>query len=448
MGAFFPLFANKSSAVSPPLWLAERLLTSETGLTSNQANRAAISPAPARSGHFRIECLGWRETRHHLVEWQELVTRCIEPNTFLEPAFALTLAQHSPAARRPAFLLVFLRQRNEEPGRLIGLCALATEGKFDVMARGWRPALSACGAPLLDSIHGADAFDLMLGWCAQRSRNAAGMLFPMLNAGGKTAALIRSRAVALGLATESLGVHARAILPVKHDMLNWRDTISAGRLKELQRQRRRLDECGDLAWVGAEDPKSVRLALERFLVLESAGWKGGQGTALLNDPAIATFARTTTRMLAREGKCRIDSFELDGRPIAMGITISSGKSASLWKIAYDQEFSSLSPGVQFILEYTRRQIVRPEVSFTDSCAVADHPMIDRLWRDRMGVEDILVAVTASRAEAFRSAVEREVLRRRTRDFVKRTYHAVRGRRGGRPLSASVQRESAPGNHIR
>ena len=44
-------------------------------------------------------------------------------------------------------------------------------------------------------------------------------------------------------------------------------------------------------------------------------------------------------------------------------------------------FASASPGVQLTLALTERQI-GTGVAETDSCAIADHPMIDRIWPDR------------------------------------------------------------------
>ena len=170
------------------------------------------------------------------------------------------------------------------------------------------------------------------------------------------------------------------------------------------------------------------MAFERFLALEALGWKGGRGTALLCDPATVTSMRSMTRALAREGKCRVDSLELDGKPIAMGVTLISGKAAALWKIAYDENRAALSPGVQFTLEYTRRQLAANSVDFTDSCAIADHPMIDRIWPDRMPVVDIFTAIHPDRAAAFHAAASREHVRRRARAIAKSAWNALRTRR--------------------
>ena len=110
----------------------------------------------------------------------------------------------------------------------------------------------------------------------------------------------------------------------------------------------------------------------------------------------------------------------------MGIVLMSGDQAFLWKIAYDERFAALSPGVQFIIDFTLRQTADRTVATTDSCAIPDHPMIDRLWPDRLEIADVLLAPSAARAEAFAAAARRERIRRRLRAFAKRAYYAAVG----------------------
>jgi hypothetical protein len=164
----------------------------------------------------------------------------------------------------------------------------------------------------------------------------------------------------------------------------------------------------------ASTPAALRTAAEAFLALEGAGWKAGRG-ALLSDPALATFLRSATRQLAEDGLCRIVSLRLDGRPIAMTILFDSQNHSYCWKIAFDERFRAQAPGVQLIYEVTRLQLARPEIALTDSCAIANHPMIDRLWPDRVEICDLAVA---TRASAFRHACARETLRRGLRAAAK------------------------------
>ena len=446
MATCFPLFAHTSVASERVAWLTRRGRPSQTMAASRSAppSRSADASAHRLAG---VEILGWEEARLRIPEWADLMTRSLETNVFLEPAFALTQAQHALPAHRPVFMFVSRTSPGDETGRLIGLCAFSVKGrKFGAVARSWQSRLVALGTPLLDHTHGAEAFDLILAWFTRNSGRTAGVLFPALPASGPTAQLISERAAALGLHTRPYDAHVRAVLPAGGDCeALWRDTIPQKRMKEFRRQYRRLGERGKLTWVSVRDPQKIRMAMEQFLALESRGWKGNCGSALLSDPAIRTFVRAMVRMLSQQGRCRIDSLELDGNPVAMGITIFSGRSAALWKIAYDETFAAYSPGVQFALEFTRRQIADGSIELTDSCAIPDHPMIDRIWPGRMAVCDLLVEVSKDRSDAFTSAGERERLRRRARGLAKQFYHMVRNARFAVPLPAH---SPGRGNHVR
>ncbi len=239
-------------------------------------------------------------------------------------------------------------------------------------------------------------------------------------------ALMRARTATGTLLCERFDPRARAVLKGNCDVDALLERgLSSKRLRKIERQRLRLARLGTLAYVRGE-ATHVRVAAELFLALEARGWKGTGGTALLSDPGLTTFARSMTRLLARAGKCRIDRLDLDGEPIAMGIFLTSGKNAFVWKVAYDERYAAFSPGVQFMIDFTRRQSADPMIDRTDSCAIPDHPMINRLWPDRLDLADILIAPAGASVDAFAALALRERMRRALRARAKRAYHALKG----------------------
>ena len=141
--------------------------------------------------------------------------------------------------------------------------------------------------------------------------------------------------------------------------------------------------------------------------------------------------RTMTRLMAHEGRCRIDSLEVDGQPIAMGILITAGSRAHFWKTTFDERHAALSPGVHFALDLTQAQAGEAGLTLTDSCAVPDHPMIDRIWGDRMSIVDLVIALPHRSLEdqTFRRAFGKEVARRRLRGMLKTAYRTALRWRG-------------------
>jgi hypothetical protein len=83
---------------------------------------------------------------------------------------------------------------------------------------------------------------------------------------------------------------------------------------------------------------------------------------------------------------------VDGRAIAAAIVLRSGRCAWFWKIAYDEAFARYSPGVMLTVELTHELLDDPGVTRADSCATANHAMIDHLWRERIPLCDRLIAV--------------------------------------------------------
>ena len=169
----------------------------------------------------------------------------------------------------------------------------------------------------------------------------------------------------------------------------------------------------------------MRDALEQFLTLESSGWKGKSG-ALLAHPALSAFSRGATRFLAREGKCRVARLTLAGRPLAMGVVIESRGRAYFWKIAFDEQFRAQAPGIYLLYELTRALSVRADIDMTDSCAIANHPMIDRFWPDRVAI--CRRGGPVARRGRFRRGLPFDTLRRGLRASAKRVFLRLLGRK--------------------
>jgi hypothetical protein len=182
------------------------------------------------------------------------------------------------------------------------------------------------------------------------------------------------------------------------------------RRKEVRRQWRRLNETGAVALGAAAGTSAIGGAIDNFLALEAAGWKGRAGTAAAGHSDLQRFVRKAVAGLTAEGKATIDRLFVDGRAIAAAIVLRSGRSAWFWKIAYDEAFARFSPGVLLSVALTEALLEDLGVVQADSCATADHPMIDHIWRERLPLCNRLVGVRQQapfaivrRLEALRSA---------------------------------------------
>ncbi|WP_051134261.1 GNAT family N-acetyltransferase [Methylocystis sp. ATCC 49242] len=356
-------------------------------------------------------------------EWTSLAARALEPNAFFEPGFALAAALHFPPKARPVFIVVWSRQ----PGggrRMMGLFPITPANPLtgDGFIRLWLHKQAALATPLVDREKAVEVLEAFLDWLEARSF-ARGIVFSRTTADGRFHAALADAARRKGRRMEILDSYERAALFAGGDADAVLARGSRKRLNEIGRLRRRLAEMGRVDFDFAATPEEVRGATEEFLALEASGWKAGRG-ALLSQASLTTFLRSATRLLAREGRCKIHALRLEGRPIAMGVLIESQRRNYYWKIAFDENFRSLGPGVQLVHEQTRLLLSRPEVELTDSCAIANHPMIDRLWPDRIGVCDLAVQLQSGREGDFLAGCRRDLGRRRLRDLAKRAANRL------------------------
>jgi CelD/BcsL family acetyltransferase involved in cellulose biosynthesis len=196
---------------------------------------------------------------------------------------------------------------------------------------------------------------------------------------------VRAIALNAGRPLVLLGAHRRAMLSRALAPADLRAALPRDKRKELGRQLRRLGDRGPVSFTSDVTPDCVRARFEEFLALEQAGWKGQKGTALASSVVTAAFARDALFNLADAGKVRIDSLRLGARPVAILVSLIAGTVAYTWKTTYDEAYAHFSPGVQLMVEAPARLFSDPAVQLIDSCATADHPMVDGLWAERRGI---------------------------------------------------------------
>jgi CelD/BcsL family acetyltransferase involved in cellulose biosynthesis len=369
-----------------------------------------------RIGPYLIETRALADLRDLRADWEALAQTALERNVFLEPGFLLHAAQHLTEARLARAILIW-REEGDAP-RLVGLfpVTLPRLPFAPGEARGFTSVYGASGVPLVAAREAEEVISHYLQHLAGRGARHAGALFPLVPREGAFATALMNVARRSGRTISEFGCHERAVLRA-----GTATALNAKKAKELKRQLRRLAEQGEVRFERVRTSAAVRAAVEDFLSLEARGWKGQRGSAMMQDAGAAAFARSMTRDLARQGRCRVDLMKVGERIIAAGIVLEAGGISSFWKIAYDEEFAAFSPGVQLTLELSRRQAARKTVTLTDSCAVAGHPMIDRVWHERASVCDLMVATRTTPSAAASAIVLRENTRRRLRAVAKSAY---------------------------
>ncbi|TGD96606.1 GNAT family N-acetyltransferase [Methylobacterium nonmethylotrophicum] len=163
-----------------------------------------------------------------------------------------------------------------------------------------------------------------------------------------------------------------------------------GRLKDLRRRRRRLDEAGAVTIEAVGPDGDLARAVEAFLALEASGWKGRAGTALACRRETADFARDLFRAGGGPVTARADLLRLDGRVVAASLALVGGGTATLLKTAYDEALRHLAPGVLLEAEIVR---ALHESRFADrlDSATLDSAVLDDLYPERTRIAEIVLS---------------------------------------------------------
>jgi len=157
--------------------------------------------------------------------------------------------------------------------------------------------------------------------------------------------------------------------------------IGRERRRTLARSARRLADAGELRRSVAQGGE-VAAALEDFLALERAGWKGRAGTAIASETGVEAFVREMSERSAPQGALAVHRLELGGRTIAAMLELSAGSLRIPWKIAHDPVFAKRSPGAQLLLEAIKGWLAEPRVARVDPVCEAYNPLAGSLMPDR------------------------------------------------------------------
>ncbi|WP_170181838.1 GNAT family N-acetyltransferase [Phreatobacter stygius] len=313
-----------------------------------------------------------------MAEAWSVLAQAAGPNVFLEPGFALAARGIDPASGLGAVVM-------EEGGRLVGFAP----GRF--MLGGavfalWTHPYAPYGAPLV--LPGAERPVLARLVDYLRAAGAVALDWPLLDDGSPLTAALGVLAGPSQHRVDVLEAHRRAALI----------TADPPRpSKELRRLGRRLAEQGELVVVSTASGLALADATEAFLRLEAEGWKGRKGSALAVSADSRRFFDEAMSGLAASGQAQIDLMLLDGKAVAGAVVLRAGDRAWYWKTAYGEAHARYSPGALMTLELTERLCADPAIRLVDSCAIAGHPMIDRIWTGRLGITSRLVALRPGRA---------------------------------------------------
>ena len=361
------------------------MLEAGARLSGIAAERPLPRVAEHAPGSFAFATVSSRAAGGLASEWARLAARSAGDNVFFHPDFAIPAMRH---LGRDAVSVANVTVA----GKLVAIAPFvrARLGRIARAVRLWSHPYGPLGLPLIAPDKVDEAVAALAEGLVPHGAGIS-LIVPDLPLDGPVACALLRFAEMADRPTVVLDAHARAVLDrPPTGALDLRSGLAARRRKEYARQMRRLGALGCVTVEAAVEPDHVRCRFAEFMTVEAGGWKGRGGTALASLPAIAEFARAAISNRADAGAARIHSIRLDDRPIAVLVSLLAGATAFTWKIAYDETYARFSPGAQLMMEAAESLLSDRSIVRINSCATADHPMVNRLWPGRMAIGTLVI----------------------------------------------------------
>jgi len=328
-----------------------------------------------------------------LSSWEELAAQAVQPNPCAEPAFVIPASRHLVEGSAVRLLVV------HDGPRWTACLPVRRAPRWRELPRGsvsaWHHLYCTSTAPLLDVNCPHEAVGLLLDHLVapEELGSAPPRIFGIdeLPEGAAAEALI-DEASRRGLPLLVADRWKRAAVHKREHVEDYLSGLSSRRRAELRRRRKRLAERlgTDVKMVDRSDDPD---AAEAFLTLEAAGWKGRAGTALACNPDHAAFFRSMCEGFRRTGHLHLWSLESEnGRPVAMACRLQSMDVLFTFKIAFDEDYASLGPGVAAEMEALHAFHEREDLSMIDSCTDPANELLNELYPDRVTVCDIAIGL--------------------------------------------------------
>lgn len=342
-----------------------------------------------------------------IIQWDALAQWASEPNPFFESWFLLP-ALRALDPQGEVRLLCF-----HIDGQLAGLMPIHHNWNYYSYplphAANWVHPNCFLGAPLVARGCEAAFWRAVLEWVDRNCRSAIFLHFTEMPLAGE---LYDALEGVIAEQNRPSGIVMRQQRPVLSSPLAseryFETTYSPKRCRKLRRQFNRLSEAGTVEFAWHWDDAGIAPWCEEFLEIEASGWKREAGSALACSSAtVAMFCEALEGAAARGKLVRL-SLLFDDRPIAMLANFVDAPGSFGFKTAFDERFACYSPGVQLEREYLKT-LDRDDITWCDSCAAPNHPVIAEMWTARRAIGRISVGIGGPvRRTAFKTILAQEL----------------------------------------
>jgi CelD/BcsL family acetyltransferase involved in cellulose biosynthesis len=332
---------------------------------------AAVRRRPTGTGTI-VQVLSDAAALRALVpDWEALAAEAAEPNPFYEHWMLLPALEAYGGKESFRCVAVW------EDGRLGALFPMQLEpryrGRLPLRTlRSWRHRNMLVGTPLIRAKSVANCVAALL-----QSRLAPVMEFDYVCAGGLFYGALAEAAWASRFPLIVSDAYARALLVRDRDP---RERFNSNMKNNLRRCEARLGAHGKVSPVRLAPGDDLGAWTEEFMSLEARGWKGRAGSALGCREDDRRFVAEVFPEAFRRGQLIITGLNLGARALARHIMFTGGEGAFTFKIAYDEDYASCSPGILAEVDNVRQFMENPGPRWIDSNTMPENKNYGRVWK--------------------------------------------------------------------
>jgi hypothetical protein len=357
----------------------------------------AVSGPPAAPPLTALVVDTVEQLEAHVSAWEALAAAALEPNIFFEPWLLLPALKAYGRGSRLRFLLLFAPDPSRLRQRLLcGFFPLERRAHCHGLPcpclRMWRHPHCYLATPLLRTGYARDCLTAFFAWLATDRHSAPLLSLDLIPAEGPWHRLLSDYLHEQAPLVFVADSWTRAFFePGASGEAYLRASLSGTHRRALQRRRKRLAEQGRLECRTLANGEDAEPWIAEFLRLEAGGWKGRQGTALASAAADRDFFTAVAGEAHRRGRLMLVALTLDGRPIACRCSFRAGDGSLAFKTAFDEAFTSFSPGALLEVEHIHHLHAVPGLRWMDSCTSPDNTLFNRLWKDRRAFQSLVIA---------------------------------------------------------
>ena len=281
--------------------------------------------------------------------------------------------------------------------------------------------------PQIDKNHSEEAMAAMIQAMGSTQANGHFWLFKNFMTNGPVGSLLKAHLASQNMPSALSDEYSRPVMTHGETFENHMKTqVSRSRRRGLARNRKRLQELGAVTTRAFTNGDDLDAAVDDFLRIEAAGWKGDQGSALACNENLATFARAAFGSKNTMPAARADMLYLDDKPIAASLSVLSGKTVFTLKTAYDEIYKSFGPGLLLEQDIVESFLSEDWAEMMDSAVTEQPHVLGGMWNSNATVGTMLLCAKGDNShETFRYYQNIEAMRQRVRKLLKEVASKAR-----------------------